>query len=357
MDEIDLLSRLKAAEPLRPQAFQEARAELRAAMATEVVPATTTAPRRRARWSTRRTAGFSLAALGAAAAAVALVFTSVSPPSHTPGAGSKLRTNRGPAAPNSVLVRLAADITARSATVPGNATMEIRNQSPTSNQPGANGIDLYTDSGIYYWGFNRSNLRYAIAQHQDVGEGQFKRAIAAALIAANGDVATGRARMAVANFIPGIKPSKVYPQAARKALIEKLKAVDNKRHVKYTPPKRLTPAQQKEQTDNLMWMNSFDALIAAPDNAKVRAGVLAIMATMPDVKVRHTITAGQPTLTLSDTWPLLDSSGYVESLVINASTGFPVAQLGNTPGHPLHVIYYHTHRVTLANVEAGRFKL
>jgi len=98
---------------------------------------------------------------------------------------------------------------------------------------------------------------------------------------------------------------------------------------------------------------------ATPDNAEVRAdvNVLAIMATMPNVKVRHTITAGQPTLTLSDTWPLLDSSGYVESLVINASTGFPIAQSGNTPGYPLHVTYYHTHRVTLANVEAGKFKL
>jgi hypothetical protein len=216
---------------------------------------------------------------------------------------------------------------------------------------------LFTDSGTYYWGDSSSNLRYAIAQHQDVGEGQFKRAIAAAVIAANGDVATGRAQMAVANYIPGVKPSKVYAQAARKAMIEKLKAIDKKRHVKYTPPKPLSPAQRKEQTDNLMWMNSFDALIAAPDNVEVRAGVLAIMATMPNVKVSHTTTAGQPTLTLSDTWPLLDTSGYVESLVINASTGFPIAQIGNTPGYPLHVTYYHTRRVTLANVEAGKFKL
>ena len=70
VDEMDLLSDLKAAESVRPRAYEEARAVLRAAMAVEGAPATTTAPGRRPRWSTRRTAGVSVAALGAAAAAV-----------------------------------------------------------------------------------------------------------------------------------------------------------------------------------------------------------------------------------------------------------------------------------------------
>ena len=81
---------------------------------------------------------------------------------------------------------------------------------------------------------------------------------------------------------------------------------------------------------------------------------VAIMATMPDVKVTHTTTAGQPTLTLADSWPKL-TGGLVESLVINASTGFPVALFNRDPGQPLNATYYHTFRVTLANVEAGKF--
>jgi hypothetical protein len=336
VDEMDLLSNLKDAEPVQHRAFEEARAVLRAAMAVERVPATTTAPRRRAWWGTRRWAGVGVAALGAAAAAVALVATSVLAPGHN--------------AANPVLARLAGDITSRQSTPPGDATLEIRNQSPTSDTPGASGFDLYTDGGTYYWGYSKSDLLRVIAQHRDVGEGQFKRAIAAALMAAKGDVATGRAWMAVANIVPGTNP---YP-ASEQAQIEKLKAEGKARGITNVPPEPLTPVQQKEQPDSNLWMNSVDALTAAPENAQVRAGVLAIMATMPSVKVTHTITAGQPTLTLVDSWPKL-TGGLVASLVINASTGFPVALFNKNPGWLPNATYYHTFRVTLANIEAGRF--
>lgn len=331
VDEMDLLSRLKVAEPVRPRAFEEGRAVLRAAMAIEGVPEMKTVPRRRARWGTRHTAGISIAALGAAAAAVALVITSAPAPGHTPAAGGKPSAKSASAAANPVLAKLAADITAQPASLPGNATLEIRNQSPTSAKPGVNGIDLYTDNGTYYWAVSRSDLRQEIVSHQV--EGEFRRAIAAALIAANGDIATARAKMAVANFIPGVKV----------------------RHITYGHPKPLTPAQRKEQVDNRIWINSLDALNAVPGNAKVRAGVLAIMATMPYVKVTHTTTAGHLTLTVADSWPKLATRGLVESLVINASNGLPVALFNRDPGQPLNVTYYHTSRVTLANIEAGRF--
>jgi len=109
--------------------------------------------------------------------------------------------------------------------------------------------------------------------------------------------------MAVANFIPGTHPD------GSQAEIEKLKATDKAKGIPYTPPKPLTPEQQKEHTDNFIWMNSLDALTAAPENAQVRAGVLRIMATMPNVKVTPTTTAGQPTLTLADSWPELGDQG------------------------------------------------
>jgi hypothetical protein len=349
VDEMDLLRGLKAAEPVRPQTFEDARTVLWAAMAIEEGE-TKTSPRRRARWGTRRTAGFSAAALGAAAAAVALVVTSTSAPSHHASASGKLPAKMAPATANPILTQLAADITAQPAKLPGNATLEIRNQSPASDKPGGNGIDLYTDNGTYYWGYNKGNLVRAIAQHQDDGQGEFKRAIAAALVAVKGNVTTARAQMAVANIIPGTNP---YP-GARQAAIDKLKAIDKERGIKYTPPKPLTPQQQKEQTDSFIWLNSLYALTAAPENPQVRAGVLAIMATMPNVKVTHTATAGQPTLTLSDSWPDL-AGGGMESLVINASTGLPVASFEGGPDQPSATTYYHTSRVTLANVEAGKF--
>ena len=354
VDEMNLLSRLKDAEPVRPRAFEEARAVLRAAMDVQGLPETTTARRRQARWGTRRAAGFSLAALGAAAAAVALVVTSASPPSHNAATGGKPSAKPAPAAANPILANLAADIGAQQARLPGNATLEIRNQSPTSDKPGANGFDLYLNNGTYYWGYSKSNLQQSIASRQDVGQGQFKRAIAAALIAANGDIATGRAKMAIANFVPGTNMAALNRRS--KALeIEKLKAIAKLRHIRYVPPKPLTRAQRAEQTDNSIWMNSVFALTAAPENAKVRAGVLAIMSTMPNVKVTHTTTAGQLTLTVADSWPLLDVGKLVESLAINASTGVPVAMFNTDPGQPLNATYYHSRRVWLANVEAGRF--
>lgn len=356
VDEMDLLSGLKAAPSVRPRAFEEARVMLRSAMAIEQeMRETKTPPRRRGRWGARGTAGLGAVALGAAAAAVALVVTSTPAPSHNAtatGPPTATATATTPTAMNPLLAQLAADIKVQQVKLPGNATMEIRNQSPTSDKLGDNGVDLYTDSGTYYWALSESMLPQVIAEGQDVGQGQFKRDIAAALYAVNGDIGTARQRMSIANLIPGAPQNTAQ---ANQDMIAKLKAIDKQRGIPYTPPKPLTPAQKQEQTDNLIWMNATDALTAAPGNPQVRAGVLRLMATMPKVEVTQTTTAGQPTLTLADSWPLLADPGLVESLVINASTGFPIAMFNRDPGQPLNVTYYHTTRVTLANIEAGQF--
>lgn len=334
VDEMDLLKEMKAAEPVRPHAFEEARTVLRAAMAVEEVPETRTR-----RWSTRRTVGLSAAALVAAAAATALVVTSAS----TPG---KPAAKAAPAAANPILAELAANITPLRAKAPGDATLEIRNQSPTSDKLGDNGIGLYTDDGTYYWGNDRKELRRAVV-HKDGGDDMFKRDIAVALYAVKGDMGTARARMAIANLTPGAK------QDGERAKIEKLKAVAKARGQKYVPPKPPTPAQQKEITDNHIWTNSVDALIAASENSQVRAGVLRIMATMPKVKVTKTTTAGRPTLTLVDSWPA--AGKLVEKLVIDARTGNPVASFTSSSDAPSATTYYHNSRVTIADVQAGRF--
>jgi hypothetical protein len=337
VDEMDLLRDLEDAESVRPRAFEEARAVLRAAMVVEGAPETT---RRRGRWGTRRTVGFSAAALVAAAAAAALVVTSASEPGKPPAKAAQ-------AAANPILAKLAADITPLQSKVPGDATLEIRNQSPTSDKLGSNGIGLYTDDGTYYWGNDKPALRRAIVQKSG-GDDIFKRDIAVALYAVKGDINTARARMAVSNLAPGTNPAD-----AERTKTEKLKGLAKAQGKKYVPPKPLSPAQQKEITDNHIWTNSIDALIAAPENPQVRAGVLRIMATMPKVKVTKTITAGQPTLTLADSWPA--AGKIVEKLVINAGTGHPVALSSSGSDMAPSTTYYHTSRVRLADIQAGKF--
>ncbi|XRQ05273.1 hypothetical protein ACN3XK_53270 [Actinomadura welshii] len=356
VDEMDLLKTLKDAEPVRPRAFEDARAVLQAALTTEetAMEKTTagkahgdvldtgrrapTAPRRRARWSARRTAGAGAAVLVAAAAAVALAVTSASgpgePPAETPQAG------------NPVLVELAADNTPLSPEQEGDATLQIRNLSPTGDELDGYGIGLYTDDGTYYWGNDKKALRKAVAAGK--GDDVFKGAIEVALYAVKGDVATARKRMAVANLPEGEKQ-----QDLERERRERLKLAAEERGEEYVPPKPLTSEEKKQITDNHIWSNSIDALTAAPRNPQVRAGVLRIMATMPRVEVDRTTTAGKPTLTLVDSWPA--NGKFVETLIIDARTGSPVASSVKAPDASVKTVYYHSSRVTLADVKAGDF--
>ncbi|GAA3201318.1 sigma-70 family RNA polymerase sigma factor [Actinocorallia longicatena] len=192
----------------------------------------------------------------------------------------------------------------------------------------------------------RTALRRAVKARAG-GEDMFKRDIAAALYAVKGDLATARDRLAVSNLAPGADPR------SDRARIEKLKAIAKARGEKYTPPAPPTAEQRKEITDNHIWTNAVDAPIAAPDNPQVRAGVLRVMATMPRVKVTETTTAGRPTLTLTDSWTV--NGGQVETLVLDAATGQPVALSSSGSDVPPVTVYHRTSRVTLADVEAGRF--
>ncbi|TDD63597.1 hypothetical protein E1293_42900 [Actinomadura darangshiensis] len=329
VDEMDLLENLRDAEPLRPQAFEEARSVLRDAMVPKAA-----SRRRGRRW------GVGLGAAGlvaAAATAVALVVTSASTSGEPP---VKAETA------NPILAALVAEITPLPAEVPGDATLEVRNQSPTGAELGDHGIGLFTDDGTYYWGNDRRALQRAVVQ-KDGGDDVFKRDIAVALYAVKGDIGTARARMAVANLAPGTNPD------LEQQRIERLKGLAKERGKKFVSPKPRTPEQKKQITDNHIWSNSVDALVAAPENPQVRAGVLRIMATMPRVKVTKTTTAGQPTLTLVDGWPA--NGGFSETLIVNAKTGRPVALSARAPDSPSRTTYYHTSRVVLADIAAGRF--
>ncbi|NVI90829.1 hypothetical protein [Actinomadura sp. BRA 177] len=346
IDEMDLLRDLRDAEPVRPRAYEEARGALRSAMAAEG-----TASPRRARWSMRRTVGFSAAALVAASAATALVVTSAGTPGEPP-AEPATGTGTG----NPILTQLVAEISPVQAKAPGDATLVVRNKLPTSDKVTDYGADLFTDSGIYYWGVDKNELKKAVAD-KDGGDDVYKRPIAAALYAVKGDIDTARARMMAANLPAGEKLD--FDVTHDKTLISKLKAKAKAEHKQYVPPKPLTEAQKKGIIDNRLWMNSTDAMITAPTNPQVRAGALRVLATMPHVKVAKTTTDGKPTLTLSNRWTFTSidrsKSKGVDKLVINASTGQPIAM--STKGSDMTdvTIYYHTARVEIADIRAGKF--
>jgi hypothetical protein len=75
---------------------------------------------------------------------------------------------------------------------------------------------------------------------------------------------------------------------------------------------------------------------------------------LPEVTVTHTSVEGQPALTLTAGAPALPA-GYSETLNINADTGVPLTFNGHPQGKPGVDVTYHSTRVTVADIEAGKF--
>jgi hypothetical protein len=197
---MELVGRLRDVEPPRPEAFEQARTVLRAAVAGD--RSAGPAPRRpRHRPRPRALAIGSIVGIvgiGIAAAAVALIATSAGQPAAAPG-----RPPAGPPAAahgtSTPLMRLAGYIQAHTGQPAGNATLIIRTEPDAEGQP-ATGFDLYTDSGAYYWAPAESGLAVQIAAHHDLGDGMFRREVAAALYAVNGNLAIARQKMINAPF-------------------------------------------------------------------------------------------------------------------------------------------------------------
>jgi hypothetical protein len=294
---------------------------------------------RRGRRYLRRRTALTRAGLGAGlAAVVALGVTVAVQPGAKPGAtqpGSSghpqaLRQPRGsaPGGSQGTLTQLASYILS-SGKPSGDATLVIRHQS-YPNQPTISGADLYTDSGEYFYAPSVSGLPEQIASDHNRGDGVFAREIAAALYADHGDLATARQKMAEAPD-PGKSP-----------------AAPSK--VKKGPAAGSTVSPE----DNWIWENSQDALIAGSGDPQVRAGVLRILSTLPEVTVTSTTTGGQPTLTLRAAAPAMPGN-YQETLVIGAKTGIPVTFTGGVPGQaPGVTVTYQVTRVTLADIAAGK---
>lgn len=279
------------------------------------------------------------AAVGVAAITAALALSALSsdgsrPLSHHTPAAVAATHRRGTHSP---LVRLA-DYVSDSATPTGNATVVAR--TTTTGGATVTVYDLYADNGEYFFSQTASGLAGQVSAHNNLAGGLFAREIAAAKLAANGNVQTAAQDMADApDPNHAINPNQPVNKAALQA---KLKAL-------HMP----SDYQPGSTFDNWVWEDSQDALIAGSGQPQVRAGVLQILATLPDVTVTDGTSDGQPTLILTAGTAEL-GSGYTEQLTINADTGVPIQFIGGpTGGTPATTVDYKVSRATFAGLPTG----
>jgi hypothetical protein len=374
VDEMDLLSQLKDAEPPRAEAYQRARATLRAAMAEpgparmpELTPLQGQGPGNRRQIVGRQRAmntramgtrgkigiGAGIAAV-AAGVAVALVATSAPQQGPAPASAPPVASASQSPAVSSPLLSLAAFITVSNSPLPGNASLIIRTQAIGSRRPDVT-YSLYTDGGALYFGDDKATLMQAVAHKENLADGMDAGDLKAALYAANGNLTVARQQMATVS--PGDNWL-FLPLAQRKAIWEKglpqLRALLKEKGVK-TLPTMPTGQALQDIINNRIWNNSVEALSAGGGSARVRAGVLRLMSTIPQVTVANSTTGGLPTLTIT-AGPAVFGGHGEQVLTINAKTGMPIRSVEPAAdGAPTSVDTFQVTRVTLAQVASGKF--
>ncbi len=362
VDEMDLVRTLNDAARLRPETYERARMTLRGAMAESapVTPPSLSQARRR-RFPAIGKVGIG-AGIGAVAAAVAVaVVVTSSPQAAAPRSTASGATAAGGSAAKSPavqskLVTLAAMIKASGGSLPGNASLVIRDQKVTGI-PADISYNLYADNGAFYGGGDKSSLEQAVNRHQNLSDGVNSREVAAALYAANGDLTTARQQMT--NATPndlGLGLS----AAARQQIWDKGRAQTNeilkeKGSTHRLPPHPPTGKALQQAEDGDVWNNAVDALSSGAGNPQVREGVLRLLSTISGVTVANSHTAGQATLTLTAGPEVFDGRAS-EILTINAQTGMPIkAVFPAYQNGPASVQTFQVLRVTLAQVESGKF--
>ncbi|MFI7662792.1 hypothetical protein ACIBTW_28335 [Micromonospora parva] len=379
-DELDLVGALGSAEPLRPEAYQRARAVLRAAMAdpgtvrplgaisaedttmetTSTMETTTTTQdhesspalqrRRRVgiagRWGIGAGVG-----VAAAAAVVAVVLNSpatggVEAGKDSPAATSGSTTVDG-SAERGPLMTLAGSIKTvtpaagdawlvKATQVHGTKTMQVV-------------YTLYTDGHAIYTGNSVKDIKRAIARHQDqMTDGGYAPLLKAAIAAADSSPADGRTQMLKAANDPlvGLDP------AAQKAVWDKQQAdvqVIIKQKGGNAEPKPYTPQAVQRHFDNALWTYSTQALSAGDGNTQVRAGVLRLLSTISAVNVKNSTTHGKATLTITAGPEVFGGQGS-EVLTVDATTGMLVKDVSTVPGLPQASTTYESSRVTKADL-------
>jgi len=354
VDEMDLVRQALDVTPWRPEAYEQARAVLRGAMA-ESGPQPQAPPvpevalvrdRRRRTLGARGKAGIGAGIAAVAAAAAVVLATTSAPPPAAPARS----VPQAPAAA-SKLVTLAALIKASHGSPPGNASLVIDKQ--------VNGgklmqvvYALYTDSGKMYLGSDKKSLTAAVADHANLADFTNAREIAAARYAASGNLATARVRM-----VDALPNDFFLSYAARKKIWEKgaaaRQALMREKGIK-TPLKMPTGKAMQYDIDNSLWTASTIALSWGGGDPKIREGVLRLLSTLPEVTVANSTAGGQPTLTITAGPALFGDSGD-QVLTVSARTGIPISSVESGGGLPTAVETNQVSRVTLADIKAGKF--
>ncbi len=215
---------------------------------------------------------------------------------------------------------------------PGDATLVLRKH-VFPNAPSFTGADLYLDSGRYFYGATLDELRAGAAANPDenTGDNDTTKAERRAAVDALNVPDKAREEM-IAIFTPAPGTSANPPAAARKQLEAKKRAESH------------ATASPRSIANNRVWIGCMDALIAGAGRADVRAGVMKLLAMMPEVKVEP----GDGVLRLRMTdFP----DGYEETLVVDDATGVIREMVGGTHGErPSVVVTYDVRRVTAADV-------
>jgi hypothetical protein len=366
---MDLVRQALDVTPWRPEAYEQARATLREVMAEsrpspDVVPAPALAPVRGITWGRNRRRplgtkgkigiGAAVTAITAAAAAAAVVLaTSSAPQPVAPAAGS---VSPAPVV-TSKLMTLAALIKASDNPQPGNASLVVSTQ--------VNGgklmqvlYSLYTDDGQMYTGDDKKTLMQAVATHSNLADTSNVAEIAAARAAATGDLATARVQMidtmpnCFALTLSGAAQEKARAACWAAGAAERNQILKEK-GIK-TPLKQPTGQALQDEISNYLWTASTLALNWGGANPEIRAGVLRLLSTIPQVTVADSTTGGQPTLTITAGPALFDGSSD-QVLMVNATTGMPVTSVESGGGLATAVETDQVSRVTLAGIEAGKF--
>jgi hypothetical protein len=330
---------LAAQQPRRIKADPGARERARQTLVEHATPRAGGVPLSIGGRVRARMVGFGAAAGITAVAAALVVMASDNP--HSSGVPKPDQSTRAPSTAvvshhhsvRSPLVRLA-DYVSDSGTPAGDATLVARTTGTGSGSVTV--YDLYADNGQYFFSPTEAGLSAEVSAHHNLAGGLFAREVAAAKLAATGNVQTAAQDMADAP-----DPSKVVSptQTTDAADLAAKQAATGQ-------------PQVGNLFDNWAWENSQDALVAGSGDPEVRAGVLRILATLPGVTVTQGSSGGQSTLVLTAGSAEV---GYdrTEQMTINAETGVPIQFVGGQPGGLTGTVTYGVSRVTLANMSSG----
>jgi len=341
MDEMDLMKNLRDVPSPGPEAYDRARTALQAAMGEPV--ATVVRPKRWFSWPK-----VGVAAVGAAAVAAAVVMGT---------SGGSVPAGPSGVAPQAVeapLVKLASAVKA-AGTQPGDASVIVNTKFGLDNKPDLY-YTLYTDKGEQFTGDSAKTLVDAVAKgHAEPATPYDGKVMAAARLAANGDVDKARIAMITASGNAlgiGLSPAEADKAwaAAQGETAEMFRKIGKPVPA---PKPRPTGKDLENLINNHLWSSAQHALFANAADAEVRAGVLKLYATIPDMIVGKTNVDGQAVLTL--TAPPAILGGGADVLVINADNGLPIREeITSAESSQRWVVNYKAFRVTLADVAAGK---